>query len=120
MRDGQERQAERIVELCKKNDVREIRVAKSDDERNQLWAGRQGAFGAIARIAPATRCRTAPCPAPSSPRRCARVIEIAAQAPREGGQRGPRRRRQPAPAASCSIPRITKRWSGFTRRARRS
>ena len=52
LKDGQERQADRIVELCKRNNVREVRVAKDEAERNQLWAGRRGAFGAIARISP--------------------------------------------------------------------
>ena len=50
LKDGQDRQAERIVELCRKNNVREIRVAKDEAERNLLWAGRRGAFGAIARL----------------------------------------------------------------------
>lgn len=52
MADGQERLADRIVELCKKNNAREVRIAKNDAERNVLWAGRRGAFGAIARLAP--------------------------------------------------------------------
>ncbi len=52
LKDGQERQAERIVEICKENHVREIKVAQSDAERAGLWAGRKGAFGAVARVAP--------------------------------------------------------------------
>ncbi len=52
LKNGQERQAERIVEICKKNHVREIKVAKNDAERNGLWAGRKGAFGAVARVSP--------------------------------------------------------------------
>ncbi len=50
--DGLERLADRIMEICRKNNVREIRAAKTEPERAQLWAGRKGAFGAIARLRP--------------------------------------------------------------------
>ncbi len=49
---GLSRQADEIAELCRKNQCREVRKAKDDAERNRLWAGRRGAFGAIARLAP--------------------------------------------------------------------
>jgi glycolate oxidase len=52
MKDGMERLAERIMEICKKNNAREVKAAKSEAERTQLWAGRKGAFGAIARLRP--------------------------------------------------------------------
>ena len=52
MRDGMERQAEKIMEICKRNNVREVRAAKSEVERAELWAGRKGAFGAVARLRP--------------------------------------------------------------------
>jgi len=52
LKDGQERQAERIVEICRKNHVRDIKIAQSEAERAALWAGRKGAFGAVARVAP--------------------------------------------------------------------
>ena len=50
--DGLERQAELIVDLCRKNHVREVRVAKGAAERDLLWSGRRGAFGAVARVRP--------------------------------------------------------------------
>ena len=49
---GLPRQAERIGQLCRENGCREVRRAKDAAERNLLWAGRRGAFGAIARLAP--------------------------------------------------------------------
>ena len=52
VKDGMERLAERIMEICKKNNVREVKAAKTEAERTQLWAGRKGAFGAIARLRP--------------------------------------------------------------------
>ena len=52
LKDGMERLAQRIMEICKKNNAREIKAAKNDEERTQLWAGRKGAFGAVARLRP--------------------------------------------------------------------
>ena len=52
VKDGMERLAERITEICRKNNVREVKAAKSEAERAQLWAGRRGAFGAVARLRP--------------------------------------------------------------------
>lgn len=50
--DGMERAAERIAGICRANHAREVRVAKTLAERDKLWAGRKGAFGAIARVSP--------------------------------------------------------------------
>src|SRR5207247_8316490 len=44
---GLERQAQRVVEICRQNKAREVRVAKNDDERALLWKCRKRAFGAI-------------------------------------------------------------------------
>jgi glycolate oxidase len=52
LKDGMERLAERIMEICRKNNVREVKAAASEAERTQLWAGRKGAFGAISRLRP--------------------------------------------------------------------
>ena len=52
LKDGMERLAERIMEICRKNNVREVKAAKTEAERTQLWAGRKGAFGAISRLRP--------------------------------------------------------------------
>ncbi len=49
---GLERQAVRVIEVCKKNRAREIRVAKTEDERALLWKCRKRAFGAIGRLSP--------------------------------------------------------------------
>jgi len=49
---GLERQAERVVEICKKNRAREVRLAKTDQERMDLWKSRKRAFGAIGRLSP--------------------------------------------------------------------
>jgi glycolate oxidase len=50
--DGMERQAEKIMEICRRHHVREIAVARDNAERAKLWAGRKGAFGAVTRLRP--------------------------------------------------------------------
>jgi glycolate oxidase len=47
-----EEQAEIIAEACRECGAREVRVAKSAEERDLLWKGRKNAFGAIGRISP--------------------------------------------------------------------
>src|SRR5258706_9841440 len=49
---GLEKQAERVIEICKRNRAREVRLAKSDEERAALWKSRKRAFGAIGRPSP--------------------------------------------------------------------
>src|SRR6266853_767300 len=49
---GLERQAGRVIEICKKNRAREVRLAKTDEERALLWKSRKRAFGAIGRLIP--------------------------------------------------------------------
>ncbi|EJY55572.1 FAD linked oxidase domain-containing protein [Alicyclobacillus hesperidum URH17-3-68] len=43
---------ERVVELCRKHHVREVRVAQSDGERALWWSSRKMAFGAMGRLSP--------------------------------------------------------------------
>jgi glycolate oxidase len=49
---GLDAQAQRVIELCRKNRAREVRMAKTDEERNLLWKSRKRAFGAIGRLSP--------------------------------------------------------------------
>jgi glycolate oxidase subunit GlcD len=51
--DGMDEQAKRITEICEKDGATSYRLAKDANERNVLWAGRRGAFGAVARVRPA-------------------------------------------------------------------
>jgi glycolate oxidase subunit GlcD len=47
-----ESQIQSIQNLCRKNGCREIKEAQDLVQRDKLWAGRRGAFGAVARLAP--------------------------------------------------------------------
>jgi glycolate oxidase len=49
---GLDKEAERIIDLAKKNHAREVRRAASDAERMLLWKSRKQAFGAVGRLAP--------------------------------------------------------------------
>jgi len=50
--DSLDRQAKDISEICRKNKMRELRLAKTASEKAVLWQGRRGFFGAVARICP--------------------------------------------------------------------
>lgn len=49
---GVEEHTDKIVELCKQNQVRTVKVAGSDVERALWWNSRKMAFGAMGRISP--------------------------------------------------------------------
>ena len=49
---GLEKQSGRVIEICKNNRAREVRVAKDQEERALLWKCRKRAFGAIGRLSP--------------------------------------------------------------------
>src|SRR5256712_5833344 len=52
VRDGADDLLERITAICRAAGATEVRVARSTKERELLWAGRKGAFGAMGRLAP--------------------------------------------------------------------
>ena len=41
-----------VREVCRRNGAREVRTAKDETERQLLWKGRKGAFGAMGALAP--------------------------------------------------------------------
>ena len=45
-------QGEAVRAVCLAQHAREVRVAKDEAERQLLWAGRKGAFGAVGRLSP--------------------------------------------------------------------
>jgi FAD/FMN-containing dehydrogenase len=58
--------------------VREVRTAASEEERGQLWAGRRGAFGALARLSPNYLVMDGTVPRTELPRVLREAIKIAA------------------------------------------
>lgn len=49
---GLDAYAERILEVCRANGVREVRRARSPEERQLWWDNRKTAFGAMGKLAP--------------------------------------------------------------------
>jgi glycolate oxidase len=45
-------QVEAVCRVCLAQHARDVRVAKDETERQLLWAGRKGAFGAVGRVSP--------------------------------------------------------------------
>jgi glycolate oxidase subunit GlcD len=77
-KEGLAEQAEQIRELCMAHGCRTIRTAADDQERNRLWEGRRGAFGAVARLAPNYLVNDGTVPRNALPEALARVSEIVA------------------------------------------
>ena len=73
---GLKEQATRIQEICMQTNCREIQEAKNNEERNLLWQGRRGAFGAVARLAPNYLVNDATVPRTKLPDALAKVAEI--------------------------------------------
>jgi len=69
-------QAERIQKICTQNKCRNIQEAKDNDERNRLWEGRRGAFGAVARLAPNYLVNDCTVPRTKLPEALEKVAEI--------------------------------------------
>ena len=52
VREGVAEQLELVNAVCLESGAREVRVAKSAEERALLWKGRKNAFGAVGRVSP--------------------------------------------------------------------
>jgi glycolate oxidase len=76
LKDGMERLAEQVMEICRKNNVREVKAAKTEAERTQLWAGRKGAFGAISRLRPNYLVCDGTVPRTKLPEVLSKVVEV--------------------------------------------
>ena len=74
--EGMDRLAQQVMEICKKNKVRVVRVAANREEREKLWIGRRGAFGAMGRLAPSYMVNDGTVPRAQLPRVLQRVAEI--------------------------------------------
>lgn len=52
LKEAVEEHADQIEEVCRENAARDVRRAKTAEERDLLWRGRKNAFGALGRISP--------------------------------------------------------------------
>jgi glycolate oxidase subunit GlcD len=72
-----EQEANRVVEICRTHGARNVRVARDEAERAQLWAGRKGAFGAMGRISPDLMIQDAVIPRSKLPEVLTEIFQIA-------------------------------------------
>lgn len=80
---GIEEQIEDIVEVCKKRNVKQVRVAADDQERSKWWANRKTAFPAMGAISPDYLVQDGVIPRSRLPE----VLEKVAQISRSSGLR---------------------------------
>lgn len=76
MPEGMDENAEKIIEICKRNNVREVKLAKDEAERALLWAGRKGAFGSVGQVRPSYLCCDGTVPRTKLPAVLNEVLEI--------------------------------------------
>ena len=77
VREGLERCTRTVEDLCRANRAREVRTARSDQERLLYWAARKGAFGAMGRLAPNYFLHDAVVPRSQLPAVMHQIVEIA-------------------------------------------
>jgi glycolate oxidase len=65
--------------ICERNGAREVRVAKDEGERQLLWKGRKGAFGAMGALAPNYYVQDGVVPRSKLPEMMKRVADISRQ-----------------------------------------
>ncbi len=68
-----------IRDVCKKNHVREVRVAKDLAERDLLWKGRKAAFAAMGQISPDYYVQDAVIPRTKLPKIMQKISELSAE-----------------------------------------
>ncbi|MBM2805660.1 MAG: FAD-binding protein, partial [Deltaproteobacteria bacterium] len=74
-----ERSIELAREVCQQNGAREVRLAKDDNERQLLWKGRKGAFGAMGALAPNYYVQDGVVPRSQLPEMMRRIAAISKQ-----------------------------------------
>jgi glycolate oxidase len=74
-----EEQTEQIRAACEKCGVREVRVARTAEERDLLWKGRKNAFGAVGRVSPSYYVQDGVVPRTQIAPTLRRIAEVAAK-----------------------------------------
>ncbi|KLU60617.1 putative FAD-linked oxidoreductase [Peptococcaceae bacterium CEB3] len=81
--DGSERvvpfQIEQIGEVCRREGAREIRIALTEAEANQIWTARKAAFSSMARSAPTLYVEDVTVPRSKIPEMVKTISELAAK-----------------------------------------
>jgi len=70
-------QVEAVRQVAARQHAREVRVARDERERQLLWAGRKGAFGAVGRLAPSCYVQDGVIPRTKVPQTLRYIEEVA-------------------------------------------
>jgi glycolate oxidase len=73
---GLDQQKEQIIEICKRCQAREVRLAADAKERQKLWKCRKQAFGAIGRLSPSYCTQDGVVPRTKLPHILRKITEI--------------------------------------------
>jgi glycolate oxidase len=79
LREQTERSLDLVRGICERNGAREVRAAKDEAERQLLWKGRKGAFGAMGTLAPNYYVQDGVVPRSKLPEMMRRVAAISKQ-----------------------------------------
>ncbi|MGE5306435.1 MAG: FAD-binding oxidoreductase [Alphaproteobacteria bacterium] len=79
LREQTELSMQLVCEICARNGAREVRLAKDEAERQLLWKGRKGAFGAMGALAPNYYVQDGVVPRSQLPEMMRRVAAISQQ-----------------------------------------
>ncbi|MEE8402255.1 MAG: FAD-linked oxidase C-terminal domain-containing protein [Candidatus Hydrothermarchaeaceae archaeon] len=77
IKEAAEKEAERVMEICKENGAISIKIAKGETERKNIWEARASALPALARIRPTTILEDATVPRSKITEMITAVQEIA-------------------------------------------
>lgn len=73
---GLDEQRDRIIDLCQRTGAREVRQARTPQERQKLWKCRKQAFGAVGRLSPSYCTQDGVVPRTLLPHMLRRIYEI--------------------------------------------
>ena len=79
LREQTDRSMDLVRAICSRSGAREVRIAKDDAERQRLWKGRKGAFGAMGALAPNYYVQDGVVPRSKLPEIMKRIAEISKQ-----------------------------------------
>ncbi len=79
VREGLEEQVAQISDILRGQGAYDIRIPQSELEREKLWSGRKGAFGAMGRLAPSYYVQDGVVPRTQVPAILRRIAEIGAK-----------------------------------------
>ncbi len=75
-KDSIKRQVENIAELCKAQGATEVRIAKNQEEENDLWFARRTAFGTMSRARPNCITEDVTVPVSKAPQMIREIVAI--------------------------------------------